>query len=111
MIFVSRLVPAARAAFPYAAGVARMGYLRFAALATLGSIVWITGLAVLGRAVGQSWPRWRSHLEYVDYAAVALVVLLVIYLVVRRRRRAAGGDPGDLAPPESAEPSMDAISH
>jgi len=110
VIFLSRLVPAARAAFPYAAGVARMGYLRFAALATLGSIVWITGLAVLGRAVGQSWPSWRSHLEYVDYVAVAVVVLAVIYLVLRRRRGPGGGGPGDLAPRESAEPSMDAVS-
>lgn len=108
VIFVSRLVPAARAAFPYAAGVARMGYLRFAALATLGSIVWITGLGVLGRAVGESWPTWRHHLEYVDYAAVALLVLLVIYLVVRRRRRPDEGDPG-LAPREDAEPSMDVV--
>ena len=41
-----------RAAFPYAAGVARMPYLRFVTMATLGSIIWIGGLAVLGREVG-----------------------------------------------------------
>ena len=42
VIFVSRLIPFARAAFPYAAGIAEMPYPRFAVLATLGSIVWIT---------------------------------------------------------------------
>jgi membrane protein DedA with SNARE-associated domain len=105
VIFLSRLVPAARAAFPYAAGVARMGYLRFAALATLGSIVWITALGVLGRAVGHSWQSWRHHLEYVDYVAVALVVIAVVYLLMRRRR--SGGGDGDELP---AEPSMDVVS-
>ena len=110
VIFVSRLIPAARAAFPYAAGVARMGYLRFATLATLGSIVWISALAVLGRAVGDHWPSWRHHLEYADYAAAALVVIAVVYFVLRRRRRSDDGGPGDLAPGESPEASMDVVS-
>ncbi len=75
VIFVSRMLPVVRAAFPYAAGVARMPFWRFFVLATLGSIIWIGGLAVLGQAVGSQWPSWRHHLEYVDYAAVAVFVL------------------------------------
>jgi membrane protein DedA with SNARE-associated domain len=110
VIFVSRLIPFARAAFPYAAGVARMGYLRFLALATLGSVIWIGALGMLGRAVGHSWQSWRHHLEYADYAAAALVVLAIVYLVLRRRRSSDGGGPGGLAPREGAEPSMDVIS-
>jgi membrane protein DedA with SNARE-associated domain len=82
----SRMLPVARAAFPYAAGVARVPFLRFALLVTLGSIPWIAGLAILGRAVGSNWESWRHHLEYVDYAALALVVLAVVYLIVRRAR-------------------------
>ena len=53
VIFVSRFLPLIRAAFPYAAGVARMPYPRFVTMATLGSILWIGGLAVLGREVGR----------------------------------------------------------
>jgi membrane protein DedA with SNARE-associated domain len=82
----SRWIPVARAAFPYAAGVARMPYARFAVLATLGSIPWIAGLAILGRAVGSNWVSWRHHLEYVDYAGLALLVLGIAYLVLRRSR-------------------------
>jgi membrane protein DedA with SNARE-associated domain len=85
-IFFSRWIPVARAAFPYAAGVARMPYLRVAALATLGSIFWISGLAILGREVGSNWVTWRHHLEYVDYAGAALLVLGIVYLVVKRTR-------------------------
>jgi membrane protein DedA with SNARE-associated domain len=84
-IFVSRLIPFARAAFPYAAGVAEMPFARFFLAALGGSIIWITGLGVLGREVGSNWSSWRHHLEYVDYAVVALVLVAIAYLVIRRR--------------------------
>jgi membrane protein DedA with SNARE-associated domain len=96
MIVVSRCIPFARAAFPYAAGVARMGYGRFVAFATIGSIVWISALAVLGNAVGSSWQSWRRNLEYVDYVAAALLLAVIAYMIVRiaRNRR---GDPTAVA--------------
>jgi membrane protein DedA with SNARE-associated domain len=96
MIVLSRCIPFARAAFPYAAGVARMGYVRFAAFATIGSIIWISALGVLGNAVGSSWESWRRNLEYVDYVAAALLVAAIAYMVVRiaRNRR---GDPTAVA--------------
>ncbi len=90
VIFVSRLMPVVRAGFPYAAGIARMPYPRFVTLAALGSLVWVSALAFLGRAVGASWPSWRHHLEYVDYAAVAIAVAVIAYLLVRRWRGRSG---------------------
>ena len=107
-IFFSRWIPVARAAFPYAAGVARMPYLRMATLATLGSIFWIGGLAILGRAVGSNWESWRHHLEYVDYAGAALLVAGVVYLIVRRARPVVGD--GSDAAPGSEKPAPDAVS-
>jgi membrane protein DedA with SNARE-associated domain len=108
VVFVSRLIPFVRAAFPYAAGVARMPYPRFIVLAGLGSIVWITALGVLGREVGNQWQTWRHHLEYADYVAVALVVLGVAYLIVRRQRGRTGGGRPDAVP---ADPeTMDVVS-
>jgi membrane protein DedA with SNARE-associated domain len=83
---LSRMLPVVRAAFPYAAGVSRVPFGRFALLAALGSIPWIGGLAILGRAVGSNWESWRHHLEYVDYAALAVVVLGIAYLIVRKAR-------------------------
>jgi membrane protein DedA with SNARE-associated domain len=86
VIFISRLLPGIRAVFPYAAGVSEMPFVKFFVFALLGSIVWISGLAVLGREVGSNWSTWRHHLEYVDYAFAALVVLAIAYLVLRRVR-------------------------
>ena len=86
VVFVSRLLPGIRAVFPYAAGVSEMPFARFFTFALLGSIVWISGLAVLGREVGSNWQSWRHHLEYADYAAIAVLLLLVVYVVLRRIR-------------------------
>jgi membrane protein DedA with SNARE-associated domain len=52
VIAFSRLIPLGRAAFPYAAGVAEMPFVRFITFAVIGSIAWMTGLAFLGREVG-----------------------------------------------------------
>jgi len=84
VIAVSRLMPLIRAAFPYAAGVAEMTYWRFLAAAAVGSLIWIGGLGLLGRAVGSEWQSWRHYLGYVDYAAAALFVVAVGYLLIRR---------------------------
>jgi membrane protein DedA with SNARE-associated domain len=86
VLFGSRLIPLLRSAFPYAAGVAKVPYLRFAALTLAGSIVWICGLALIGRAVGSEWSSWRAHLEYVDYAVIVLFVGLIGWFVIRRIR-------------------------
>ncbi len=69
-----------------------MPYWRFASMATLGSIVWITGLALIGKAVGHQWPQWKHHLDYVDYAVVAIVVVLLAWFLMRmiRNRRTTG---------------------
>jgi membrane protein DedA with SNARE-associated domain len=108
VIFVSRLLPFVRAVFPYAAGVAEMAYWKMALFATLGSIVWITGLGVLGREVGSNWQHWRHNLEYVDYAGAALLVAAIVYLIVRRLR---GGPPrtGESGAGDSA-PAADVVS-
>jgi membrane protein DedA with SNARE-associated domain len=96
-ILLSRLIPFARLAFPYAAGVARMPYPRFIVLTTVGSIPWIAGLGILGREVGSSWQSWRHNLEYVDYVGAAAVVAVIAYLLVRVARGGGGRPTPDVA--------------
>ncbi len=105
VVLVSRVIPLVRAVFPYAAGVAEMAYGRFLIFATLGSIVWISALGLLGRAVGSNWTHWRHNLEYVDYAALALLIAAIAWFVLRRL-----GVPGGPHPRGSTDPAADAIS-
>jgi membrane protein DedA with SNARE-associated domain len=85
VILISRVIPFVRAVFPYAAGVGEMPYWRFLTLVLPGSLVWMAGLGLLGRAVGHSWPSWRNHLEYADYAAMAVLLALIVLWLVRQR--------------------------
>jgi membrane protein DedA with SNARE-associated domain len=88
VIVVSRWLPVVRAAFPYAAGVSRMSYPRFVAMATIGSIVWISFLGILGKAVGSQWQTWKHHLDIVDYIGVAVIVVAIVWGGYRWWRRA-----------------------
>ncbi len=98
VIFISRFIPGLRAVFPYAAGVSQMPYSRFLPFAALGTILWILGLALLGRAVGSSWQSWRHNLDYVDYVALVVLVALIAYFIIRRIRS------------RESEPAADAVS-
>jgi membrane protein DedA with SNARE-associated domain len=109
-VFVSRFLPVVRAAFPYAAGVSRMSYVKFVVLAMFGSVFWVTGLAVLGREVGSNWTTWRHHLEYVDYVGAAVVVAAIVYLIVRRKSPDRTEPSGRTEPADRNEPAVDVVS-
>ena len=105
VIFISRFLPFIRAAFPYAAGVARMPYPRFVTMATLGSILWIGGLAVLGaRSAANGRPgatTWSTSTTSARWSWSAAVV----YLIVRwRRSRSESGGAG------KPEPAADVVA-
>jgi membrane protein DedA with SNARE-associated domain len=91
VVAVSRCIPVFRSAPPYAAGVVKMPYFKFITFSAIGSAVWMTGLALIGKAVGKQWPQWKDHLQYVDYAVAVLVVGAVGWWLVRylRARREA----------------------
>lgn len=87
VVAVSRLIPVFRSAPPYAAGIVRMRLPLFVAMSAIGSAVWITAWALVGKAVGSQWPQWKSHLDYVDYAVVVLVIAALGWWLLQRRRR------------------------
>jgi membrane protein DedA with SNARE-associated domain len=85
-VFFSRMIPIVRTFISLPAGIARMPVGRFTLLTFLGSIPWVTALALIGREVGANWDQWKNHLHYLDYAVAALIVAGVVYLIIRRRR-------------------------
>ena len=75
-----------------------MPYWKFLSFAAIGSIIWIGGLGVLGKAVGSNWESWRHNLEYVDYA-----------VAVAGRRRDRVSDRA-ARPRQAAEAAADVVS-
>jgi membrane protein DedA with SNARE-associated domain len=103
-VFFARLLPLVRAFISLPAGVAKMPFWRFTWLTALGSLPWVLGFGLLGRAVGDNWEQWRHHLQIFDYLTVAAVIGLIAYALVRRRRRRGGGpDQGGPAEPVRVE--------
>lgn len=90
-VFFCRLVPLVRSLISIPAGMARMNFLLFIALTTLGSFIWNTILVTIGFAVGENW---ESIIWYMDiystivYIAIAICgsALLVGYYRFRRKR-------------------------
>ena len=88
-VFFSRLLPIIRTFISLPAGVARMPFWRFTVLTVAGCVPWVFILALIGKAAGDRWERWKEHLHYVDYVVIAAIVLGVAWLVVRYARRRA----------------------
>lgn len=101
VIFISRMLPVVRAAFPFAAGASEMPFWRFLPMAALGSLVWVSALGIVGREVGHQWQTWRHHLEYVDYAGAVVLIAVIawfIWRIVRSRRRRPAAAMGGAEP-------------
>src|SRR5919202_1109930 len=48
-------------------GVAEMPLRRFIPLTLAGSLIWLSGLTLIGRAVGDNWDKWHQRLAFLDY--------------------------------------------
>jgi membrane protein DedA with SNARE-associated domain len=85
-VFVGRLLPLVRAFISLPAGVAEMPLRRFIPLTLAGSLIWLSGLTLIGRAVGDNWDKWHQRLAFLDYVVVIAAIAAVAYLLIRRRR-------------------------
>jgi membrane protein DedA with SNARE-associated domain len=79
-----------------------MAFGRFVAMATIGSIVWISALGILGNAVGAQWQTWKHHLDYVDYVGIAVIVVLLAWGLYRWIRHARAENRVAASAPERA---------
>jgi membrane protein DedA with SNARE-associated domain len=99
-VFVGRLLPLVRAFISLPAGVAEMPLRRFIPFTLAGSVIWLSGLALIGRAVGDNWEDWHRKLAFLDYVVVAAAIAAIAYLLIRRRR-----GPGEPAGDAEEQPA------
>src|SRR5579862_49948 len=94
---ISLATPLARSFVAIPAGIVRVPFRKFLALALLGSGAFCFGLAGGGWALGTAYTKARHDLEYVGYAVLAGVVVAAAYFLYRwatvsRRRVANSAD-------------------
>jgi len=96
-VFLGRLIPLVRAFISLPAGVAEMPLRRFIPLTLAGSVIWLSGLTLIGRAVGGNWEDLHRKLAFLDYVVVAAAIGAITYLLIKRRRGPGkpSGDAGE----------------
>ncbi|HEV2970810.1 MAG TPA: VTT domain-containing protein [Pirellulales bacterium] len=85
-IVLARFVPLVRTFTPFVAGVARMGYRRFAIYNIAGGIGWVTLMSLAGFWLGNI-SFVKNHFEQVVIAIVAISLLPVAIAAFRAWRR------------------------
>lgn len=77
-IVLARFMPFVRTFTPFVAGVARMGYRRFALYNVIGGVAWVGSMTLAGYWLGQ-FPFIKQHFEKV---VIAIVLVSISPLVI-----------------------------
>lgn len=87
-IVIARFVPIIRTFAPVVAGIANMGYRRFAIYNVAGGIGWVFSMTMTGYLLGNLVPNIDQHIEKVIIVVIVLSLLPGVFEVMRERRRA-----------------------
>jgi len=85
-IILAQFIPILRTFAPVVAGVAEMGYTRFATYNVVGAICWVAGMTLAGYALGNLVPNIEQRIHYVVAAVIAVSLLPPAIAWLRRRR-------------------------
>jgi membrane-associated protein len=86
-IIIARFIPILRTFAPMVAGVAEMGYRRFATYNVVGAFLWVWSMTLAGYALGNTVPNIEQRIHYV-VAAVIFVSLLPPGIAWLRHKKA-----------------------
>jgi membrane-associated protein len=87
-IVIARFIPILRTFAPVVAGVATMGYRRFAVYNVLGAILWVTSMTIGGYVLGRQFPPevLESRIHYVVAGVIFLSLLPPAIAWLRHRQ-------------------------
>ena len=85
-LVLGRFVPIVRTFITVVAGVGRMDRRHFFLWSAVGSVLWASGLTLVGYSLGQAFPVLKDHLEAAILAIVLVSVVPMVIEVVRARR-------------------------
>jgi membrane-associated protein len=94
-IILARFMPLVRTFVPVVAGVAGMGYRRFASFNVIGGTAWVASMTLVGFVLGSRFPLLIQHIEKVIVVVIVLSVLPGLVEWLKARRRAAAPTQAD----------------
>jgi membrane-associated protein len=88
-IIIARFVPVIRTFAPVVAGMANMGYRKFAAFNIIGGIAWVFSMTMVGYSLIKIFPAAEKHIHIIIVVVILLSVLPGIIEVLRARMKKA----------------------
>jgi membrane protein DedA with SNARE-associated domain len=85
-VFVGRLIPVIRNFVALPAGVAEYPLLPFGILTFLGSLIWLSTMALIGYGVGSSYHQVMKGFSYAGYLLFAAAVVAIAFVIAHRYR-------------------------
>ena len=85
-IILAQFIPILRTFAPVVAGVAKMGYAKFAAYNVVGAIAWVAGMTLAGYALGNIVPNIEQRIHYVVAVVIAVSLIPPGIAWLRRKR-------------------------
>jgi membrane-associated protein len=86
-IIIARFVPIIRTFAPVVAGMANMGYRRFAAFNIIGGILWVFSMTMVGYSLIKLFPDAEKHIHIIIVVVIFLSLLPGIIEVLRQRAK------------------------
>jgi membrane-associated protein len=74
-IILAQFIPILRTFAPVVAGVAEMGYTRFASYNVVGAICWVASMTLAGYALGNMVPNIEQRIHYVVAVVIAISLI------------------------------------
>ncbi len=84
-IIIARFMPILRTFVPVVAGVAQMGYRKFATYNIIGGAAWVSSMTLLGYVLGTTFPEVGKHIEKVIIVIVLLSISPGIYAWIKSK--------------------------
>ncbi len=92
-MLIGRLVPGVRTLISIPAGIAKMPLARYLAVSAVGTAVWVSTLALLGRALGAAAERVSDWVSPVGNTLMGLLLVLWVVRAIRKAGKRARGAP------------------
>ncbi|MBN1565997.1 MAG: VTT domain-containing protein, partial [Anaerolineae bacterium] len=86
IVLIARLMPLVHSVVSIPAGVVRMNLSAFIVYTTLGSVLWIAPLTLIGMWLGNNWEQLLTWMDVYEYAWYILIAAGIAYMIVRRFR-------------------------
>lgn len=86
--FFSRLLPVVRTFISLPAGIAGVPLGIFLVYTFIGSVIWSTALAWVGKKMGENWETLKNYFHGADWAIVVVIIACIVWWVWRHFKKA-----------------------